>query len=188
MSQRHGTATNQLNNIIQVLQLGRKTGVLYVGRDSNMKSEEGSITFVYGQITSAYIGQLAGQTALNILSAWGPCHFTFLPTQMERNTKPLPDQTSMGFSSTAEKEGQTSLPQSPSGSMPGQAAPQRLKAADEALSLLERASLSRMHRHLLLLLDGQRTIAELSRLMNRGEGEILRLLRDLAQLGITERL
>ncbi|HEY4388029.1 MAG TPA: DUF4388 domain-containing protein, partial [Ktedonobacteraceae bacterium] len=104
MSQRHGAATNQLNNIIQVLQLGRKTGVLHVERDGNMKSEEGSITFIYGNITSAYIGQLAGQTALNILSGWGPCHFTFLPTQMERNTKPLPDQTTMGFSSTAERE------------------------------------------------------------------------------------
>ncbi|HEY4385071.1 MAG TPA: hypothetical protein VGN34_11430, partial [Ktedonobacteraceae bacterium] len=89
--------------------------------------------------------------------------------------------------STAERERQAILQQSPAG-MPDQAAPQRLKAADEALSLLESASLSRMHRHLLLLLDGQRTIAELSRLMNRGEGEILRLLRDLAQLGITERL
>src|SRR5438552_3920734 len=90
MSQRRGTTTDQLNNVIQVIQLGRKTGVLTVERGAEPTLEVGEITFVYGQITHAHIGQLDGQMAVNWLCSWGTCRFLFTPAGSERTTGPIP--------------------------------------------------------------------------------------------------
>jgi hypothetical protein len=83
MSQRRGTTTDNLNNVIQVIQLGRKTGVLTVERGHETTLEFGEITFVYGQITYAHIGELDGQIAVNVLCSWGLCRFLFTPAASE---------------------------------------------------------------------------------------------------------
>ncbi len=195
MSQRRGTTTNQISNVIQVLQLGRKTGVLSVERDESVSIEKGIITFVHGHITEAHTGRLSGQAALSLLSIWGPCRFTFTPTEMEKITRPVPaipsqsspalaDLNKPGSTAPLEKIPREPLAQPSAGPLPSPAAPQRIKSTEESLRTLERAGLSRTHRHLLLLLDGQRSIIELSRLMNWREDDIWNLLRDLAQIGL----
>jgi hypothetical protein len=197
MSQRRGTETSQLSNVIQVLQLGRKTGILSVEREGNQGIEEGRIAFMQGNITEAQLGRLIGQAALSLFGTWNTCRFIFTPMQVEKITRPLPAIPPYKFSESTDPRLPTISPgMTESGKRttdylpiselsPTFRAPQRLRSADEALRLLERAGLSRGHRHLLLLLDGQRTIPELSRLMNRGEEEVKHLLHDLAQLGIT---
>jgi predicted transcriptional regulator len=47
-------------------------------------------------------------------------------------------------------------------------------------------SLSRQHRHLLLLVDGQRTVADMVRLIGRAQNEVQKLLGDLEQAGIIQ--
>lgn len=64
MLQRRGTTTDRLANVIQVIQLGRKTGILSVKRGEGGTREEGTITFIQGHITQAYAGQRRGQAAL----------------------------------------------------------------------------------------------------------------------------
>ena len=58
-------------------------------------------------------------------------------------------------------------------------APYPLQQLDEALRLIEQYRLSRIHRQLFCLVDGQRSIVELGRLMGKRGNEIYRLLEDL---------
>lgn len=201
MSQRRGTTTDNLNNVIQVIQLGRKTGILTVERGEKAALEVGEITFVYGQITHAYIGQLDGQMAVNVLCSWGSCRFFFTPANSERSTSPLPSlpHSSSNHTTAPSKETLTNIsnsstPISDTVSPPYRFAPQhsdsiqfrpyRTIQADEALLLLEKVGFSRTHRRLLLLIDGQRTLIELVRLMGRPQDEIQRLLYDLERIGV----
>jgi hypothetical protein len=160
MSQRRGTATDQLATVFQALQLGRKTGTLFVERGEGPTREEGSITFAHGQITQASAGQWEGEEALTWLRTWSMCRFLFVSSGSER------------ANGTASPSG---------GSSP---VPSRLWEVEEALLLLDRAGLSRAHRRLLLLIDGQRTIIELGYLMRRRPNEVLQLLRDLEWIGV----
>ena len=70
------------------------------------------------------------------------------------------------------------------GNQPKEQAPQRLWQGQDALTFLERARASRLHRHVFLLLDGQRTIPDLVRITGHSPEEIKRLLNDLERLGI----
>ena len=88
MTEKRGTVTDRLLNVIQVLQLGKKTGHLTIERDEGKGQEKGEIIFVQGQVTQAYAGNLRGQEALNWLSTWGACRFIFVPAAPEKMTSP----------------------------------------------------------------------------------------------------
>ena len=63
-------------------------------------------------------------------------------------------------------------------------APYRTRQLQEALLIMDRMGLSRAHRRLFLLVDGQRLVPELARLMGRRESEIYELLQDLKRSGL----
>lgn len=108
MLQQPNTETDQLANVIQVLQLGKKTGVLVVERDTGSNIERGRLMLADGRITHVSAGQRRGQEALAWLQQWGPCRFSFsleqnasypsqahytsalLPQGSERDTGPGP--------------------------------------------------------------------------------------------------
>ena len=198
MSQRRGATTDQLANLIEILQMGRKTGTLTVVRGENTHIEEGVVTFVNGQITEAYTGRLKGQAALKVLmSTWGVCRFTFVAPGGGQATAPLPSvQKGVQFSTARETN-----PRLPTTTPLGQrheyvtqnepteaslATPYRTVPVDEALRLLDAAKLSRTHRRLLMLIDGRRTVEELVRLLGRRHDEVQKLLRDLAYIKVIQ--
>src|ERR1700730_16853631 len=80
MAQQNATITNSLANVIQVIQLGRKSGVLTVERGEGMTFEEGVITFVNGQTVDAQTALYNFQDALRWLGSWGTCRYEFIPT------------------------------------------------------------------------------------------------------------
>ncbi|WP_201378954.1 DUF4388 domain-containing protein [Ktedonobacter sp. SOSP1-85] len=88
MTPRRGTHTDNLNNVIQVIQLGRKTGLLTVQKESGPASEEGEITFFRGQISQARLGHLRDQQAISLFATWKSCFFTFVPFDTDRATGP----------------------------------------------------------------------------------------------------
>ncbi len=200
MSQRRGTTTDQLANIIQVLQLGRKTGRLTVERGQGMTTEQGEIVFVHGQITASRTGQITGPQALQRLGTWGVCRFLFVPAETERSTGPLtalpPTAASPSSRDTnpslrtlapsqmgvAQRAQTGQYPPIPPGMLP----PQRIRQDNEALHYLTRAGLSRVHLRLFLLIDGRRSITELVRLMGRGPEEVQHLLHDLEIVGVIQ--
>src|SRR5262245_57937439 len=84
------TATNQLSNVIEVVELGHRTGMLLVKRGSGSVLEEGKIYFEGGRAVYAVLAGLRGREALAALSRWGACRFAFdLATQ-----PPMPNLTS----------------------------------------------------------------------------------------------
>ena len=190
MLQRRGTTTDRLANVIQVIQLGRKTGILSIERGEGGTQEEGTITFIQGQITQAYAGQRRDQAALVWLNGWGMCRFTFVAGEMEPTTAPLPSLPHTGslqtpYDTSARMRAATERVRTENGlSGVSPPAPYRTRQVDEALYILDQAGLSRMHRRLLLLINGQRTFLELERLLGRTQYEVQQLLRDLVFLGL----
>jgi hypothetical protein len=200
MSQRRGTTTNRLSNVMQVIQLGRKTGILTAERGEGATLEAGEITFVRGQVTHAHCGPLYGQLALNLLNSWEACRFLFVYYGAESVTGSLP---ALPPPKGTPEYGTNTYPQPGSSSLPGEdlarghvtrqlqpahngaySRPYRITQPAEALRLMEQARASRLHRHIFLLIDGQRTIAELVRLIGRRQDEIQQLLYDLENIGI----
>ena len=64
--------------------------------------------------------------------------------------------------------------------------PRRTLPAEEALRLVELGGLSRVHRRLLLLIDGRRTTQELVRLMGRSPDDVQKMLHDLAYIRVVQ--
>ena len=194
MSQQQETATDRLVSVIQAIQLGRKTGLLTVKRGEGITLEEGSITFVNGQITVAGVGRRSHSEALNWLSTWGHCRFTFVLSESNSSPRttgtldipyplpsssiqpPTPRQTSpLGVDTNHKTSEQLhDLDHVPT-------APYRTRQLDLALRIMEQLGLSRTHRHLFFLIDGQRSTAELIRLLGRSKHEVEQLLYDLEQ-------
>lgn len=193
MRQQRGTTTDRLANVIQVLQLGRKTGMLSVERGEGTTREEGMMTFVQGQVIQSLAGQRSGQAALTWLNGWGACRFTFVAGQTEHPTDPLTALPRAGtlqppYDTYAQMQLWTE-PDPAEKRLSGYAAvapsmPYRTRQTGEALRILERAGCSRIHRRMLLLIDGQRTPEELGRLLGRTQYEVRQLLHDLMVLGL----
>ncbi len=191
------TATDRLADVIEVAQLGQKTGLLTVERGNGITLEEGSITFVDGQVTEASAGGRNGLEALHWLNTWGACRFAFVSSAITDSGLHIPIPSSAP-ASTGRKlwmqapttNGQVSWSTKGSRNSEGignaniPAAPYRTKQLDEALRLIELTGLSRTYRRLFLLVDGQRTAVELGRLLGRDQHEVHRLLYDLERVGV----
>jgi len=65
-----------------------------------------------------------------------------------------------------------------------QSPPFRLLNGSDAVSYMDRYHLSRLHRHVFFLLDGQRTVVDVVRLTGRSFHEIQSLLAELERLGL----
>ena len=196
MSEERGLATDQLSNIIQVIQLGRKSGQLIVERGEGMTLENGEITFIHGQITQARWNHRSGQEALNQLNNWGACRFMFTPTLTAPDTitgpltlpsTQIPRDTNPQIRALPHTQGipRTNVSQ-PTGAHRaiGPSTPQRTISGDKALRLLDQAGLSRSHLRLFLLIDGKRTINELTRLVGKRYEDVHKLLQDLESAGL----
>jgi hypothetical protein len=203
MPHQRETATDQLLNVIQVIQLGRKTGTLTVERGEGSGFEEGMITFVHGRATQAKVGQRVGAEAFKWLSSWGPCRFAFIstssngialshasPTNTLKDTdsnlhahrSPVNQQDGFLVRDTGGRIGMWPA----NGLPPVSTAPRRVSQLEEAFHLIEYLGLSRAHRRMFLLIDGYRSTSELVRLTGREEGEVRRLLSELERAGLIQ--
>lgn len=215
MSQQPKTETDRLANVIQVLQMGQKTGRLLVERNEGQQFEQGIIAFVNGQVVQASINQQQGPEIFNWLKGWGPCRFTFTTEQRSNTTGPMPTLSRQAQPQTSTWGGWTpthtsSLPTtSPGPSYPQQngysqaasntagarprtptawlaAIPYRTRPIDEGMHLIEQMGLSRTHRRIFLLIDGGRAVKDLVRLMAYEPEVVLRLLQDLERAGVIQ--
>jgi Domain of unknown function (DUF4388) len=87
-------STSRLANVIQLITLGRQTGILRVVRGHGATREMGQIQFVDGQPTAALLGQLTGAAAMNVLSNWGESAYAFEDAQVaDDGSLELADET-----------------------------------------------------------------------------------------------
>ncbi len=205
MSQQE-TATDRLIGVIQSIQMTQGNGVLSVRRGEGSILEEGSIIFVNGQIKQATVGRRSGAIALNWLSTWGQCRYIFAPFNARQtqqlnslpppgagNTRPITSDLQSSTSALPARGQSESIPPlsgstwerrppSPPSSPSNIFYPIRPLAA--ALREIEQNKLSRSHRQLFLLIDGQRTAQELARLAAKNEQDLQAFLRDLERIGV----
>src|SRR5437660_6117146 len=206
MQRQQEIATDRLVSVIQTIQLRRGTGVLRARRGEGITSEEGTITFANGKVTEAKVGRRAGSDALNFLSTWGNCVFTY-HTSNPQESMWFMQHVSPGTPQADVQQRETFTPVSPmrrlssfqgkeergmtdpalfgnpatSGGVPGQgsAAPYHTRQLALALQIIDNLSLYITHRQVFLLIDGQRTILELMRLTGRRYDEICSIVREL---------
>jgi hypothetical protein len=62
--------------------------------------------------------------------------------------------------------------------------PYRIRTDNSVLAFIDQVGLTREHRRLFMLIDGQRTTHELISLMNKNPEKVIELLTDLEQAGI----
>jgi len=207
MSQQQEMATDRLVKVIQTVQIGRRTGVLAARRGEGVTLEEGTISFANGQVMEASAGRRSGSEALNWLSTWSHCRYTFTSSTAYESASPaartfdIAEQETINTtppgrtSSQAPFLGRQTSPLppvdedaaglgSPDTVTQASIVPYRTRHVDEGLRIIESVGLSRSHRHLFLLIDGHRSLAELLRLMGRGQQEIYGLLQDLEKAAI----
>lgn len=198
MAEQRATTTERLVDVINAVLFAHQTGVLAVRRNYGNVLEEGTITFVNGQIVQATTNQLQGVEALNWLSTWGVCLFIFTPTMLDAPSNyllpagPSTDPTltsnpseaiypqANGYSNGDNRQNDQDDFSVPLG------VPSRLQEGSVALQHLERMNLSRTHRRLFLLADGRRTSADLAHLMGKPLEEIYQLLADLERFGLIQ--
>lgn len=206
MQRQQETATDKLVSIIQTIQLRRGTGVLKARRGEGITSEEGTITFANGKVTDAKVGRRTGSDALNFLSTWGSCLFTYHTSNPQESTwfiqnippgmpqtdsqtretfTPVSPMRRLGGFQGMEERGMTdptlfSNP-APAHSIAGQgsSAPYHTRQLAAALQIIDNLGFSRTHRQVFLLIDGHRTVVELMRLTGRSYDEISAILHDL---------
>ena len=180
MKPRDGAVTNNLADVLQILQLAHRTGLLEVERvGAGNVIEQGTITLLRGQITEAKFGNYRGAAAFEMLSKWSTCYFTFHVSTESENVATLNTPVSRSPITNELRKVPTTGPLT--GPVAGAA--YRVYAVEEALPLFASRGLTRVHRQLFLLIDGQRTTQQLARLIGRNPGEIESLLVDLERTG-----
>lgn len=155
-------AAESLAHVLELVRMRRQSGLLSVGHMQENRFEEGEIYFQAGQTTYARTGQLLGQEALLRMLSWRQVYFTFLAEQ----TRPpvnIPSANS-------------------NGSTPGLewVVPRKLGKERDVLSL----PLTRPQRSIYMLVDGHRTVADLSRCIRKSVPEVERLLSELQERGL----
>ena len=207
MSQQPTTLTDRLANVIQVIQLGRKTGTLTVERTSGNRLERGTVYFVNGLMTRASAHGLSGLAAFEWLNTWGSCRFTFIPSDSAITTRKLPsletaqlrapeheifhdtDPTQkIQAQAKASPDAGTGNNQNRHKNLSAQKEtvriPKQFRSPEDAVQHIERVNLSRAHRRLFLLIDGHRNTADLARLMGRRQFEVVAMLQDLERADV----
>ncbi|MBA2394555.1 MAG: DUF4388 domain-containing protein [Ktedonobacteraceae bacterium] len=203
MQPQRDTMTDSLADIIHIIRLGGKSGTLTVERGEANTLEEGFIAFADGRILEAKAGRSSGQQAFNYLNAWTTCRFSFADYATSDGTVPY---QSAHFSPSGEKFPQKDVsvpktgqlatspltPQSNDmslnnrGSVVAFSLPARSRAGEIALQQLDRVHISRLQKRLLLLVNGQRTLSELARLIVRSPEETQILLEELERAGFVK--
>jgi hypothetical protein len=193
--------TDRLVSTIQIIQRSHGTGVLTVRRGKGATQEEGVLFFARGQVTEARVGNHKGSRAFNLLSTWENCAFLFVFS--DERDRPLPFVSSPSPSSGSGPLPVTSARSADSktfsaAASPLQRAEQELSPggfsltaiphlrgqAAEVLQIFDRTHLSRHHRQICLLVNGQRNVADMMRLSGRSHAEICKLLRDLERASL----
>ena len=179
-----GTATDKLADVIQMLLFVHKTGILTVQRESsNNALEEGSLFLRDGQIADALIGNLRGADALKKLGTWTKCYFVF-QAMSPTASSPLGPSAPAPFAQTPGRQSDSVAPATAFSSV----IPCRTEQFQNSLPDFDRLGVSRTHRQLFLLADGQHSVEALAKLLGRHPQEVLLLLSDLEKLQLLRRL
>jgi hypothetical protein len=186
----------QLATIIQRIQMESRSGLLIVKRGKESNKEEGTILFINGKMEEARAGRRTKFDAFKYLCTWEQYEFSFN----------APDGRTLLFSSPSPAPKAYQLPPStPSIPLARLSTPLQLKPAmveketpestvliphhsrkrlAEGLQVIEKMGLTRGHRRLFLLINGERSVVELARLTASNKDELCQRLHDLEDAAV----
>ncbi|TMD59398.1 MAG: DUF4388 domain-containing protein [Chloroflexi bacterium] len=170
---------NSVSNMLESARLRRQSGRLSIEQANNGRIQEGEIHLQAGQPVYARLGQIVGQEALTRLLLWRNVQFTFhLDTPAaapSAGAYPLPAQ-----SSSEQSNGSGSSRVSPSSPGIEWLVPQKRDTERDVLSL----PLTRRQRFIYFLVDGRRSLSDLSRCTGKTIQEIELILSELQAQGL----
>lgn len=194
-----GKAEN-LDEVLEVARLRKQSGMLTLEHTQGGRVEEGEVFLQAGQPIYARVGHLVGQDALNWLLRWRNISFSIgteestppggTPANGKENTAIPTPQTqhspSAGDSFAGPVVGRVRGARS--GSTPANSyapgiewlVPQKRGVEREVLSL----PLTRRQRFIYFLVDGRRTVSDLSRCTGKNIQEIELILNELREQGL----
>lgn len=195
MAQQREATTDRLVGIITSIKMERKSGRLQVGRGEGLTSEEGILIFTRGQVTQASIGRRSGADAVNWLSTWEQARYIFTSTSPDSAEETplvfsvLPSSSPGGDAAhPGLRAGQVQTDKLETEPLPASRheVPRVCVVFNEASTRLEHAGLTRAHRRLYLLIDGQRSASDLAPLLGKRTEEVRSMLHDLEWLGVVQ--
>ena len=179
-----------LVEVIKQLLIYRPTGVLTIWRASSSGQEDARISIEQGRLLHVFWGsyrESADETILGWINSWGPIHFSFLTTDSHLQL-PAPGQTTR-------PQDQSSPPQFPvNGASPRQR-PAVTHPQQHETVIISHTSygkdyppsyLPRYDRTIFLLINGRRSVADLSHLTKRPLEEIYKTLHHLQNLQLIQ--
>lgn len=196
MQPQRQTMTDRLADVIHIIHIGGKSGVLTVERGEGKAVEEGFIIFVDGRIVEARVGVQTGIDAFEYINTWQVCRFALLSRVADEASSVYPPQLPPSYrSNVSDKISSAHTPTLMNGNESSQyrsgvreqsTPPLRLNSGEAILQQPGNMQLPRLHRRLLLLIDGQRGKGDLARLMARSSDEVQELLNDLERSGLIQ--
>ena len=191
-----------LDNVLELARLRRQSGMVTIEHTQGGKVDEGEVFFQAGQPIYARVGQLVGQNALNWLLQWRNINYTMATDKSiqsiattavsnENSSAPLPSSTpkysppnrsnstvSVGaYAGVDRRESPINNTYTPGIEW---LVPQKRGIEREVLAL----PLTRRQRFVYFLVDGRRTVSDLSRCTGKSIQEIELLLSELQGQGL----
>ena len=192
--------TDNLVNIIEMIQQQRLSGELRVKRSENTNGEIGLIIFTDGQAVYAQVGTYRGAVAFKTLYTWKQCIFIFVarssnttqqtpPLSQNGPALPSPSMPLQSLSPTPGDEPPLSANEQqqanvPTGPIPSIIVPRATMSVIKAIGLINQAALPRTYRQVFLLIDGHHSVNDLIAMTGIPREEILPMLRTLENLAV----
>ena len=210
MTKGRDNAADSLGDVLELIRMRRQSGLLSVERIQGGRFEEGDIYFQAGQPVYARFGSLTGAEALNKLLSWRQVYFAFSTDQPRPQVNIVPQTGARGVARATTDPLSTSVKPPASADTRVDTSPllnarnQRTTASQvpiasetntpglEWLVPQKRGNdrdvlalpLTRPQRSIYLLVDGKRTVADLSRCIGKSMQEVERLLSELQERGL----
>jgi len=190
-----------LDEVLALARVRRQNGMLTIEHTQGGRVEEGELYLQAGQPIYARVGQLVGQDALNWLLQWRNVYFTITTEDPKQPAgTPVSEKSNAAAAFSSPKPQSPSLNGNTSTGLPdvqaqgdGNASrkntytpgiewliPQKRGVEREVLSL----PLTRRQRFIYFLVDGRRTIADLSRCTGKDIQEVELTLSELQEQGL----
>lgn len=174
-----------LTDVIVAADVHQSSGLLTIQHVQEGRTEKGEIYLLAGQLLYARVGKLSGQKALEYLLTWRYIYFSLDPDA----PRPPANLASRGATSaylvpSARVQPTPSHLPAPAGPVvqpgPERLIPQKIGLEQQALS----SSLSHRQRLVYFLVNGQRTIVDVSRCSGKAVFEVEEILHELQRMGL----
>jgi len=190
-------STGRLENVLHLIELGKQTGILKAIHAGSPLREQGQIVYHAGKPIEASVGRLTGAAALSVMQSWDKALYLFEESPVKPAPTNIGQTPAVGHSAPASPPPPVTAPLPPTppaaslrpqpvSSLPPSQMLRRVPRPTTRADSVDQHRLDRQTRMVLLLVDGQRTVDDLARLIHRSPDDIVATLNALSALQLIE--